>query len=286
MPSRTLVTLGLVVAVTGSAAACTDSGKVSETKAIAHADRLATIAADDVEQVRRGLPRGAKALGQLWSVDGDKRPEPAVVRTRMESVRNADPDLEVAKSTFFAVTDDTGVVLRSDQEPDPIADKSLVPAFPTLAKSLSGEGVETYGAMPELRGARNGADEQWVAAAPLRDDHGTVRGMYVSGWSLRRFAYHLEEALKTELREQAKTTPGKLPLVYAFVFRGAKVYGAPITPEVDVEALEKLDLAARAGAQAVFHQQLEITGRAYGVAARKVPNLGPDAGVAVLRSEI
>jgi hypothetical protein len=286
MPYRPLLALGLVVAGVATSVGCTDSGKVSETKAVEHVDRLSKLAADDVDQLRRGMPRGAKALGQLWSVEGDKTPEPAVVRTRMESVRNGDADLEVAKSTFFAVTDDKGVVLRSDQDPDAIAGKTLIPSFPALAKALSGEGVETYGAMPELQGSRNGIDEQWVTAAPLRDDQGKVRGMYASGWSMRRFAYHLEEALHSELRSGAKNAPGKMPLVYVFVFHDKKVYGAPVTPEVDVEALEKLDLAAHATDAAVFHQQLEITGRTYGVAARRVPKLGADAGVAVLRSEI
>ena len=123
----------------------------------------------------------------------------------------------------------------------------------------------------------------------MRDRSGVVRGVYVSGWSLRRFAYHLEEALKHDLLADALKSGEsrtKMPLVYVFVFAGAKVYGAPVTPLVNAQALEPLALPAKTAGGDVFHQQLEITGRGYGLAARRAPKLGPDAGVAVLRSEI
>ena len=51
---------------------CTESAKVSEHKATAHVERLARLADDDVEEVRRGLPRGAKSLGQLWGGQGTR----------------------------------------------------------------------------------------------------------------------------------------------------------------------------------------------------------------------
>ena len=113
--------------------------------------------------------------------------------------------------------------------------------------------------------------------------------MYVSGWSLRRFAYHLEETLKHDIVEdalKAGDSRTKVPLVYVFVFAGPKVYGAPVTPIVNSEFLQGLNLAAKTEAGGVFHQQLEITGRGYGLAARRAPKMGADIGVAVLRSEI
>jgi len=89
----------------------------------------------------------------------------------------------------------------------------------------------------------------------------------------------VEDALK------AGDSRTKLPLVYVFVFAGSKVYGAPVTPLVNCESLQGLDLVAKTEGGA-FHQQLEITGRGYGLAARRAPKMGPDVGVAVLRSEI
>jgi hypothetical protein len=170
-----------------------------------------------------------------------------------------------------------------------MAGKSVTASFPALLRALSGDVVETIGSMPELQGTRTGADEQWIAAAPVRDDKGAVKGLYVTGWSFRRFAYHLEETVRHDLIESAlreNDTRTKQPLLYAFVFDGSKVYGPPITPAVDVQALEALDLSAKTANDVTFHQQLEITQRTFGLAARRTPKLGPNCGIAVLRSEI
>jgi hypothetical protein len=282
--ARARVALGAVLAIS-----CTDNSKVSERHATAHVERLAKLADDDVEELRRGMPRGAKALGQIWEGKGDPHADPGSVRRALERVRNDDRDLAIAKGTFFALADDQGTALRSDQDPDPIAGKSFVGPYPGLAKVLAGEPAELRGSMAETAGARAGGDEQWVIAAPVRDAQGVVRGMFVSGWSLRRFAYHLEEVLKHDLVSEALKageTRFKQPLVYAFVFAGPKVYGAPVTPLVNAQALEALDLGAKTENGVVFHQPIEITGRRYGIAARRAPKMGSDVGVAVLRSEI
>jgi hypothetical protein len=268
--------------------ACTDSAKVSEGKAVAHAERLAKLADEDVEEVRRGLPQGAKSLGPAWDGKKDALADPSLARTALERARQDNRDLAVAKSTFFALTDDKGTVLRSDQDPDILSGKSLVASYPEMAKVLAGEAIETRGSMPETAGARTGGDEQWVAAAPVRDADGKVRGIYASGWSMRRFAYHLEETLKSDLITEAMRAGDKhvkLPLVYVFVVVGSKVYGAPVTPRVNSETLQKLDLPSKTADGATFHQTVEITGRGFGLAARRAPRMGPDIGVAVLRSE-
>jgi hypothetical protein len=267
--------------------ACTDSAKVSEQNAALHADRLAKLADDDVEQVRHGVPRGAKELATLWETKAPTMADHGPVYRRMEEVRNNDRDLRVAKSTFFAVTDAKGDVLSSDQDPDSLQGKNLVLAYPALSKARDGELVETTGAMPETAVKPGAPDEQWLVAAPVRDGAGAVRGIFASGWSMIRFTYHLEETLKHDFVTQAireKRNQYKQPLVYAFVFVGKKVYGAPVTPIVNVRVLEALDLPARTAAGP--HQQvIEITGRRFGLGARRAPKLGPDAGVAVLRSE-
>jgi hypothetical protein len=285
---RTTAALGISLFVSLAASACTDAAKVSEQKAVTQAERLAKLADDDVEEVRRGLPLGAKGLALAWDAKKSPLDDPSLVRRALDRVRDENRDLAVAKSTFFAMTDDKGNVLRSDQEPDVMAGRSLVASYAAMSKVLAGETLEMRGSMPEAAGARNGGDEQWVAAAPVRDAQGTVRGIYASGWSMRRFAYHLEETLKHDMTAEALRAGDKhvkLPLIYVFVLAGSKVYGAPVTPLVNAETLEKLDLAAKVTEGAVFHQTLEITGRGFGVAAKRAPKMGADIGVAVLRSE-
>jgi hypothetical protein len=285
--SLTLAAVGSALTLVALFPACTDNAKVSEGKAVAHAERLAKLVDDDVEEVRRGLPLGAKALSAVWETKKDSV-DPNVARRALERAREDNRDLAIAKSTFFAMTDDKGSVVRSDQEPDILAGKSLVAAYPELSKALAGETIELRGQMAETAGARTGGDEQWVAAAPLRDSEGKVRGAYATGWSMRRFAYHLEETLKHDMTTEAMRSGDKhvkLPLVYVFVIAGPKVYGAPVTPLVNSETLEKLDLASKTTGDAVFHQTLEIAGRGFGLAAKRAPKMGTDIAVAVLRSE-
>ena len=285
---RALASLSLAAVFATVTGACTDSAKVSEGKAVAHAERLAKLSDEDVEEVRRGLPQGAKSLGQFW--DGKKGPlaDPSQARRALDRARDDSRDLAIAKSTFFAMTDDKGMVLRSDQEPDQMAGKSLVASYPDMSKVLAGAAIEMRGSMPETAGARIGGDEQWVAAAPVKDAQGQVRGIYASGWSMRRFAYHLEETLKHDMTSEALRSGEKhvkLPLVYVFVLAGSKVYGAPVTPLVNSETLQKLDLLSKTANDATYHQTIEITGRGFGLAARRTPRMGADIGVAVLRSE-
>jgi hypothetical protein len=281
---RASVVVGAFVLV-----ACTEPSKTSERKAVSHVERLAKLADEDVEELRRGMPHGAKGLGQIWEGKGDPHADPSSVRRALDRVRNENRDLEIAKGTFFAVTDDKAAVLRSDQEPDQLAGKSLVASFGAIEKVLAGEIVEVRGSMAEMAGARTGGDEEWVIAAPVRDAKSVVRGAYVSGWSLRRLAYHLEETLKHDLAAdslRAGESRTKQPLVYVFVFAGSKVYGAPVTPLLNSQTLEALDLLSKTDNGIAFHQQLEITGRGYGLAAARTPKMGKDVGVAVLRSEI
>jgi hypothetical protein len=269
--------------------ACSEPSKTSERRAVSHVERLAKLADEDVEELRRGMPPGGKNLGQIWEGKGDPHADPGAVRRALDRVRSEERDLEIAKGTFFAVTDEKGIVLRSDQAPDQLAGKSLLASFPAIEKVLAGEVLEMRGTMAELAGARTGGDEQWVIAAPVRDAKAIVRGAYVSGWSFRRFAYHLEETLKHDLVAEALRageSRTKQPLVYVFVFAGPKVYGAPVTPLLNSQTLEALDLVGKTDKGIAFHQQLEITGRGYGLAAARTPKMGRDVGVAVLRSEI
>jgi hypothetical protein len=76
-----------------------------------------------------------------------------------------------------------------------------------------------------------------------------------------------------------------MPLLYVFSFKGAKAYGEALTPAVNAEALEKLDLQTKTAA-GPWSGVVDIAGRTFGAAAQRVPELAPDAGVATLVSGI
>jgi hypothetical protein len=275
-----LGTLVLAAALAASAG-CTDKAKVSEKAARDNVDALVKIATVDVGQIESGLPAGAAKLTTLWANGADPHDQRAV-RSALVKMRRDVPDLTVAKSTFFAVADDKGVAIRNDLEEDVMAGLDLVKIFPALAKAEAGSYVTTTGTFPGPP-SPSGPDEDWIAAAPIKKDDGSVGGLLVTGWTLRRYAYHLEE----QLRHDMETAQGnaRLPILYVFVFDANGAYGAKATPKINEQAIAGVG-PSKASANGPASGTLTITDREYGWVAERVPKLGPDMGIAVLRSEL
>jgi hypothetical protein len=276
----------VVPAIVATLPGCEDTKKLQEQAAGDVLAKIVPVAKEDAAQVRRGLPEGAKKLGEL--VDPDPGMNLLGLQRAIRGARAAVKDLDVAKSTFFSFADPTGIVLRSEADPDLLAQKSILVPFPALKKALDPAAgvVEVWGEMPEIRGVRNGPDQQWVAAHPVKDKDGQVKGMFVTGWSFRRLVFHLEDMAKRELGEWAQREKRKsLPIVYVFIVKDGKAYGAPVTPDVNAQAVEGLDLPSRTQGGS-FRGSIEITGRSFGVAAERTSELGEGAIIAIIASTV
>lgn len=265
---------------------CKEKGKESAQKAAQDAETLADQVDKDVAEIDRGLPEGAKKLAPLWANGADPRADAQNARQTMIDVRRKVPDLNVAKSTFFAVADDKGVAIRNDLEQDVMAGLNLPQIFPDLSKALAGEYVVTQGSFPGPS-SKNGPEKDWIAAQPIKNDGGKVVGLYVTGWTYRIFARHLQEVLKSKMAEALRTSgdTGKMPIFYVGVFDKSGVYTAPQTPQVDEKALVDADLVAKT-ASGPAQGAVNITERDFGWGAKRTPKLGPETGVVVLRSEL
>lgn len=275
-----LMLVGCAVLSTG----CDGDKKKSLAQATQHTQTLMEVVKADVEEVRNGLPKGAPLLAKLY--EGDKVPKDDLkaVRDGLETARNKTQDLRVAKSTFFALVDAQGVVVRNDQEQDQMVGKNAFTSYPGLKDALGGKYVEARGAMPEAAGVK-GPDGQWVAAAPVKVGD-EVRGLYVTGWSWSAYAYRLETSLRSSVKSGLKSENEKMPLVYVYVVVENATYGAPVSPEVNAKAItDQKPLAKIPGDDGSTETSLEIEGRDFGLSVRKTPLLGKDVAVAVLRSE-
>jgi hypothetical protein len=274
---RTVLALSLM-----HVAACTKSSEATIAKAREHARELAKVSESDVREVRSGLPDGAKALAKVYA-DTNPADDPQQARRALERARNEVQDLRVAKSTFFALVMKDGTVVRTNQEQDSMAGKNVFSAFPELRKAGAGEHVETLGAMPEAAAVKGRADAQWVAAEPIKV--GTdVKALYVTGWSWSAYAYRLETALRSSVQSSIGEQT-KMPLLYVYLVVGNAVYGAPISPEVNAQAISRQTPLEKLGPDGSFAAQLEISDREFGFAAQRAPSLGRKVAIAVLRSE-
>jgi hypothetical protein len=274
--------VGLLVSVV-VALACENTSKRSAELAKQHAVDLAKTVETDVQEIRVGLPRGAQHLEALYRAERLPQDDLPAVREALERARNKVQDLRVAKSTFFALVDREGTVLRNDQDQDLMAGKPTFPAFPQLRAALGGKYIETRGSMPEAAGVDGRADGQWVAAQPVSVG-GEVKGLYVTGWSWAAYAYRLENSIRSKVRSEIGEK-GKLPLIYVYVVVGKAIHGAPVSPDVNAKAIGDLDPLGKASNAQPYSAELEITGRGFGLGFQRTPPLGADTGVAVLRSE-
>jgi hypothetical protein len=262
-------------------AGCTADPKKSAEKAQAHTTFLAPAIVKDVLEVRTGMPQAQPHLELLWKGGQDASLDPEAARDALNAARNKVQDLRIVKSTVFAVVGLDGTVIRTDQSQDLMAGKPLFAAFPTLRAATQGKYTEAVGAMHEARGVEGKPDGQWLAAQPITAD-GKVAGVYVSGWAWSLYAHRLETALQSHLLDLDKRDR---PLCYVFVVVGKQAYGTRVSPLVNAEAIAALDPIAHLDAEGRYQTTVEITGRQFGVAFTKVPELGADVAVAVLRSE-
>lgn len=241
---------------------------------------LGAVAKQDLEEVRKGLPQGAKFLEDF--VATSKFDDARASREALERARNKVQDLRVAKASFFALVELSGVVVRSDNSPDLLAGKNLFDAFPDLRQSANDKYVETRGAIEAASKIKGGPDGQWVAAAPVHAG-GAVKAVYAAGWSWSAYAYRLQNHLQSKIRG-ALPERGKEPLTYVYLVVGESVFGAPISPAVNARAISEQHFLSAAGNDVVV-RELEITEREFGLGFLRLPELGKDVGVAVLRSE-
>ena len=266
---------------------CKDQAKESAKHATDDANTLAAQVDKDVAEIERGLPEGAKSLSALYAKGADPKGDiPAVRSALLKTVRDV-PDLNVAKSTFFALSDDKGLGIRNNLEQDAMAGQDLMKLFPGIQKSVTdGTFVTTTGAFPGPP-APNGPDKDWIATMPVKGDDGKVKGLFITGWSYRRFALHLQDSLKRELQDALKRSgdTGKLPVFYIGVFDASGVYTERQTPKVNEDAMVGLSLVEKTAAGPA-QGTLTITEREFGWAAKRTPKLGADTGVIVLRSEL
>lgn len=282
LPTFPLVIISIGTALGLSLAGCNKTGEVSRQKAHAEVEELAKVAGGDVEEVRRGLPLGAKQLESFFA-DDKAQGDAAAAKEALERARNKVQDLRTAKSTFFVVADKNGVILRSDLEHDALASKNLFSAF-DLKPALTGKYVEARGSMPEAAGVRGRSDGQWAAAMPVSKGN-DLAGVYATGWSWSAYAYRLENHLRSRVKSEAQEQKSKEPLVYVYVVVEKEAYGAPISPDVNAKAVKESGLMGRASGETVVDIAQEIEGRDFGIALRRVPALGPDVAIAVVRSE-
>ncbi|MEM1033620.1 MAG: hypothetical protein AAGN82_25010 [Myxococcota bacterium] len=248
-------------------------------------DALIPLVARDTGQIREGLPKGVVALAK--HLDDEPADNREGLRNAIVKARESTQELVVAKSTFFVFVGTDGVVKRSESDPDLAADQSLIEAVPAAKDMLDPKRklVEVFGTMEGLRGVNKGNKLQWIVGAPVVIG-GTLKGAFVTGFSLRRYAEVLEISLKAKLKELVEAERTMMPLFYNFIIKGDQAYGTAVAPDENMAAVGAARPLANLGPDGMFSATLEVEGRRFFVAAKPAPALAEDAAVAVMLSPV
>jgi len=265
-------------------AGCRDKMKEVQPLGDSALEALLPIIERDTKQIRDGLPKGAVELAK--HLDEDPSANREGLRTAIVKARESVKELVVAKSTFFVFVGTDGVVKRAESDPDLAADKSLVEAVPETKAMLdkSEKLVEVFGYMEGLRGVNKGNEMQWIVGSPVVVE-GDLKGAFVTGFSLRRYAEVLENTLKAKLTEASEKNKRLMPLFYNFILKGDKAYGTAVTPDGNMAAVaEQNPVANMQGGS--FTKEIEVEGRSFYLAAKPAPALAKDAAVAIMLSPV
>lgn len=247
-------------------------------------DALLPVIERDTKQIREGLPKGAAELAK--HLDEDPSANREGLRSAIIKARESTQELVVAKSTFFVFVGTDGFVKRGESDPDLAADKSLTKAVPATKAMLdkSEKLVEVFGYMEGLRGVNKGNEMQWIVGTPVVVD-GELKGAFVTGFSLRRYAEVLENTLKAKLSEAVEEKRQGMPLFYNFIIKGDEAYGTAVTPDENMSAVAEANPVGNMQGGS-FSKMLKIEGREFYLAAKPAPSLAKDAAVAIMMSPV
>lgn len=276
--------LWLFLALVTLSAGCRDRQKEAEAKLDPLFTEILPLVERDTKQIRDGLPKGAAIIAK--HLDEDPGADPAALQRAIQGARAGVYDLEVCKGTFFVFVDEKGTVLRSQDDPDLAAGASLTESVPDAKKIFTGKGLtEVWGTVHGFRGFEKGDDMQWIVGAPVTGKEGALRGAFVTGWSLRKYAESLEVLARDALTKKAENPDKPIELLYVLFAKGDRAFGGGLTPDVNVAAVAKLDVVKQS-ANGTYKTTVTVEGREFVVAARRAPALAEDVAIVFMISAV
>lgn len=276
-----LAAVALVAATPVVFVACDDARHAQRVIHDVHVPRIQAIVREDLERAERGAREAARRLGPGFSVaDPERRAREmrqALVLLR-EPPRGI-PELMISPLSFIAVAGADGIVLCRDHEPDRMAGQNAGGMFPHVRRAID-EGVATRALVewPSLD-PNEPPSVLMLHAAPIHHE-GAVAGAVLVGTPLWRTAQRITRQLQAE----AANEPGTILWVYLYQGERLHHHGTPADLDAAVPnaAQRAAGLARSPGG---YTGQIVQYGRWYAYGVVPLPELGPDVGFVVWRSD-
>jgi hypothetical protein len=281
---KRLWAFAVVVALAGCK---TKAQKQAEISAVDLAKAVKLVGDRHVDALARALPAAADQLSA--KVVTDVRSDFAALGAQFVTLRDKTDDLRSSKRSYFVLSDLGGEIVWIDDPAWKIVGRKLI-GFPAVSEALAGKKYATGS------GQYGGASEEaltFVEASAIMKD-GKPVGALVAGWEANEGAEDVQRQLAIQLAQQ--NAPAKvrikakdklqmatdMPELYVVLFKGKFVYRQEDTPEPLVKSLEEVDLLGKT-ANGTWQGTFDVQNRGWGGAAQRLPALGSDVGIAVVR---
>lgn len=250
-----------------------------------HVPEIKRYLASDLERGVAGVQRAAERLERGFVVE-DRERQTREMRLALRLLRQPPrgiDELMISPISFIAAVDSQGIVICRDNEPDHMTGFAAGEEFALVRRALT-EGQSGYAldAFPSLV-ADHAPSHTVLYAAPVRHEERVV-GAVLTGAPLWRTAQRLTRQLHSDYAADMQRNP---PLVlWVYLYRGEELFHRGTPADLD-EAVPDGE-ARRAGLAEHpdgFSGQIMQFGRWYGYGVAPLPELGPEVGVIVFRSD-
>ncbi|MBI2394954.1 MAG: hypothetical protein HYV09_35620 [Deltaproteobacteria bacterium] len=276
---------------------CKSKAQKQAEAAVADIARIERLVADrHVDSLARALPIAATALGA--KIDKPIGPEEAkTIGPAFDELRNKSDDLRSAKRSYFAITDPAGEIVWVDDTTWVVVGRKLAVAFPASAEVAAGK--KPYAAGSGRYGGASPEALTFFEVAPIvhRLEGGDTRvGLLVAAWEVHEVAEDLQRQLQTDLA--MKTVKPKVrakqkdkyqlaldtPDLWVAVFGKDFIWLQEGAPQQLEDGAKAIGLHAKTAA-GPWSGTFDVMNKSWGGAAKRLPALGPDIGLAVLRHD-
>ena len=248
----------------------------------AHLPRIHELVQRDVEAHRGAVEQAGDKLTPGFGLkDTDRREREMRSALRvLQDPRRGIEAFVASPMSFLAAVDRDGVVVARDRNPDRMKGQDFKTRFQVVAGALEGRPGMALG---EFFAEDPEAPSSWslLFAAPA-DKNGQVEGAILAGIPLARLAQRLSRQLRVENAGEIEKGLG----LWVYLYKGDRIFHWDTPPEVDA-ALP--DAARRReglrSSSTGFEDKARVTGELYLYGVYPLPEIGPDVGVVIFRSE-
>ncbi len=276
----------MIMAMVLLASACGPEGAPNAQRQLLreHIPRLKEVIALDRSRHRDGVIEAAHRLRRGFLVEDHDTRERQMrqVMTQLQEPPRGVGAFIASPMSFLAAIDTDGIVIARDSEDDQMKGQNFGEQFEVVANALQGTVGMGMGEFPALE---EGAPSSYsiLFAAPARHN-GEIVGAVVVGIPLWREAQRLSRQLRVELATDIEQGL----IVWAYIYKGDRLFYSPEAPPEVTEVLPDADARATglAASPGGYTGDVRLHTKWYGFAVVPIPTLGDDIGLVVARADI